>query len=476
MEPLTLLVKLSKELDARQTAVTAAENWYTGNHPIPQAPPNTAAATLSEARTAFTNQAKLAITNFIPPVVDVPNAALALEGFRFGGSQVSTDVEAQVIWQRNHMDADHQRADLGALITGQAFALVWPDPDTRLASITVEHPSQCIVMYEAGSRRRRLAGLKQWVDEDGYMVATLYTQTHIYKFRSARPRDSRLVIAGQMSNWSPREVPGEAWPLPNPYGVVPLVEIRANTPLLTSIYGGGVSEFAKQLTPQKRINQTNMLLLTTMENQSFRQRWATDWDVPLGVDGKPDRDLMLKAAASRLQVFNSTSEDKTPKVGEFAQADFRPFIDVVGMFVKEIATTSGTPPYAFLLGDMINVAADSLARIEGIQTRKVKAHAREFGEAWLEVLQLGFLMEGNPKAVDPTASVVWGEFEERTATEQANLAQIARGLGAPLEAVFAMLPGINQVEAKRWVTQGIADQLRTAAVTPEPVPVPVDGP
>lgn len=475
IDPLQLLAKLSEALNRRQTCVQESEDWYCGNHPIPAAPPNTAAATLPDARAAFLAQSRLAITNFLPTVADVPNAALSIEGFRFGGSTISTDVEAQAIWQRNHMDADHGRADLGAFVTGQAFALVWLDSDGK-ASITVEHASQCIVMYAAGSRRTRLAGLKRWVDDDGYQVATLYTADWIYKFRSARQADSPLYIAGQMSEWTQREVPGETWPLRNPHGVVPLVEIRVNTPLLTSQFGGGVSEFEKQITPQKRINQTNMLLLTTMENQSFRQRWATDWDPPLNVDGSPDRTAILKASAARMAVFNSTQEGKSPSVGEFAQADFRPFIDVVGMFVKEIATTSGTPPYAFLLGDMINVAADSLARIEGIQTRKVKAHARELGEAWLEVLQLAFKMEGNPKATDPTAAVVWGEFEERTATEQANLAQIARGLGAPLEAVFAMLPGIDQTEAQRWVREAIADEMRAAAVAPAvqipPAPAP----
>lgn len=471
-DALALVKELCKHLDARSTAVCEADDWYEGRHPIPEPPVNTLASVDAEARRAFQEMAANGVTNLLPPIVDVQADGLNVEAFRFGASSISSDVEAQAVWQRNHMDADHGLLIHDALRTGQGMALVWPGPDGK-AQITVEDPAQTIVAYEAGSRRMRRAALKRWTDGE-YTYATLYTPTEIWKFRSENKASELLDMHGRRfgadGSWIPREVPGETWPLNSPWGIVPVVEVRANQRSKACMYGGGSPEFAKQITPQKRMNAATMLLLTTMDAQSFRQRWATGWDYPKNDDGSADRETMIRMAASRVASFTPL-EGENVQVGEFAQADFRPFVDIQAMWVKEMAATSGTPPYAFLLGDMINVASDSLARIEGLKVSKMRAHALELGEALLEILSLAFRIEGNPKANDVTAQVVWREFEERTATEQANLAVLAKSLGAPLEAVFAMFPGVSQIEAKRWVTEAIADSLRDAVVNP-PVTTP----
>lgn len=473
IDPKLLLHQLSLELDKRAKAVKAATDWYEGAHPIPDPPPNTAAATDREARAAFVAMSRLAITNFLPPVVDVPASKLHVEGFRFSESPTSTDVDAWTIWTRNHLDGDWGLVRDAALQTGQGFVLVWTDRDGR-AEITVEDPAQTIVAYEPGSRRRRLAGLKRWVDQDGRTLATLYTPTAVYKYQS-RGSTSGLIVPHSTGpdSWVPREVAVEAWPLPNPFGEVTLVETRANSPLKAALYGGGRPEFTKQLNEQRRINQTVMNMLVTMDYQAFRQRWVTGWDYPTLPDGSPDRAAIHKASAARLWTFQPGDVGDEPiKVGEFSQADFRPFIDATLMWVKVMASTSGTPPYAFLLGDMINVAADSLARIEGIQTAKVRNHARTLGADAAEVIRLALKVENNPKANDPAIRTVWGEFEERTATEQANLAVQAKALGAPDDVVFAMLPGVDQAEARRWVEQARAARLVDDALAPDTDPEP----
>lgn len=471
MDPLATLLKLSDALDVRAKEVAEAEAWYSGAHPIPDPPANTAAASDAESKLAFQKMARLAVTNFLPAVVDVPAARLNNEGFHFSQSPASTDVEAWDIWRRNFLDGDSDLTQHAALRTGSAPVIVWADANGK-AEITVEDPAQVIVAYESGSRRKRSAALKRWMNDDGYTYATLYTPTGIYKYQStsiattlylpgnvARPAHGRLA-------WEERIVPGESWPLPNPTGVVPVIEVRANPTLAAAPYGGGVPEFAGQVNDQRKINQTVMGMLVTMENQAFRQRWATDWDYPLDTDGRPDKAAMLKASASRLMVFNNEEGDRTPNVGEFGQADFRPFLDAIEFWVNTISTGSGTPPYAFTLGNMMNVAADMMARIEGIQSDKLKVHSRSFGGAWSEVMRLALRIEGNAKADDPSITVVWGEFDRRTATEQANLAVLANSLGAPKEAVFAMFPGVDQAEAKRWKTEGLADGLRVAALAP----------
>lgn len=478
MNPLDELVRLSTALDVRAREVREWEAWYDGDHPIPEPPPNTAAAVAGEARQAFETMARLAVTNFIPPTVNTPASKARVEGFRFSESPNTTDADAWAIWSRNHMVGDWPLATEAAFKSGAGYALVWVDNDNR-ASITVEDPEQTIVAYEAGTRRRRRSALKRWVDEDGYVCATLYTAAAVYKWRSTQRVHSELIIPGlegaattySSGVWQRREVPGEPWPLPNPFGEVPMVEARWKVPLKSErlLFGGGPSIFAGVLNEQRKINQSVMLLLTTMENQSFRQRWATDWDYPTNDDGSPDRDAMIRASAARLMVFNGMEEGSQPRVGEFAQADFRPFRDILEMWAMTMATTTALPPYAFLVGHMDNVSDDLVARIEAVHLGNMETYADSLGQASSDITRLALKIEGNAKAKDPVITTVWGEFERRTATEQADMALKAKEIGAPKAAYYAMFPGVDQSEALRWEKAELTDQMRSAAVGAEPV-------
>ena len=461
-EVLLLVERLSRALDLRAMAVAQAIAWYEGDHPIPEPPPNTHPATDIEARAAFDKMSRLGITNFLAPVVDVPASKLTLEGVQFSSDASRTNSEAGWrIFRRNHLVSDGRLANFTAVQTGQSAGIVWADSD-GLAEITVEDPSQVIVAYFPGSRRRRAAALKRWLDDDGYTNCTLYLPNWVYKFISAQKSDSQLILAptAELAAWLPRQPEGDnQWPLKNPLGEVNVVELRANALLKPLPFGGGAPQFIGQINDQRKINQTVLNMLITMEHQSFRQRWVVGWEAPKDADGKPDRAKMHQAAASLLWTF---ADEKT-KVGEFSQADFSPFMKAIDTWVKVIASTSGTPPYAFLLGEMINVAADALARIEGIQANNRRVLQTDLGDGWLELNRLALKVESNPLANDPMATIVWPEAEERTATEQANLAQIMDGLGAPKEAVFAALPGVTQETAIKWARLAQARQLLEAA-------------
>lgn len=469
--PLWWLDRLGAALDDRQKSVKESRDWRNGDHPIPPPPPNTLAAYDAEARAAFDRMSRLSVTNFLGSVVEVKARKLRVEGFRFSEGDNTADTEPWRIWHDNDLEADCDLLVDAALETGQAFGLVWINEQTDRAEITLEDPSQAIVAYAPGTRRRRAAGLKRWIDDSGYQFATLYLPDEIYKFRSTRvhdtsaseyePSPSTLILPSGMSAWQPRRVEGEAWPLVNVLGRVPLVEVTANGPLMRPTFGGGQPEFAGQIVDQKRINQTVLDMLITMEHQAFRQRWVIGWKPPIDKKtGEVDRQATLRAGAAALMIFG----DDNAKVGEFSQADFRPFMDAVERDVKKIASTSGTPPYAFLLGDMINVAADSLARIEGQLTDMILGHQRQFGGDIKEIMHLALAVEGHPRADDPALKVDWAEPAQPTMSEQTEVAKALAELGAPLSAVFAAMPGVDRQEAARWVRQARAAAMLSGIV------------
>ena len=460
MDPLTWLEVLTEALDKRRDEVVANRDWYEGRHPIPAPPANTAAATDREARMAFEVMAQLAITNFMPPIVDHPASRLRVEGFRFSESPTSTDADLWQMWRRNHLPADSKVWISDTLAAGEGFLMVWPGPDGRV-EITIEDAANTIVAYEAGSRHRRIAALKRWVDDDGHTRANVYLRDGIYKYRSQRPADTKLVLPrapGFKESWE--QYQPDVWPVRNPWGVVPIVESRVNAPIQGRRFGGGRPQFHRQITDQKRINRTVMGRLVTEDYQSFRQRWVTGWDFPTLEDGSPDKTAIQRAGAARMFTF----DDPNVKVGEFSQADFTGFLRAVQEDVKVIAATSSTPPYAFLIGDMINVASDALARIEGTALALVADLADQISAPLVEALRLALLMEGDQRAADDGLTVVWGEFEHRTAAEQTQLAEAADRLGAPKEVVYAMLPGVDQTEAARWRRQRAGAQLLESAI------------
>jgi hypothetical protein len=107
------------------------------------------------------------------------------------------------IWQANGMDAASAMAHTEAVKLGEAYWLVEPPANgsSDAPRITVEHPSQVIVACAPGDRRKRLAALKKWVDEDGYVYANVYLPDGIAKYRSARrpgrPEDPVAAAPGR---------------------------------------------------------------------------------------------------------------------------------------------------------------------------------------------------------------------------------------------------------------------------------------
>lgn len=263
LSPEWWLRKLSRDLADRQPRLKRYDDYYEGTHPLGFATP--------KFREAFGGLFKEFADNWCDLVVDAVRERLKVTGFRLG-KDTSGDARAWRIWQANALDAESQIGFTEALIAAEAYMLVWWGEDDTPA-ITVEHPSEVIVAHAAGSRRQRSAALKRWLGDDGHEYATLYLPDALYKFRSRSPRSTGGITPVQ---WEEREVGNEAWPLPNPLGVVPMVPI-VNRPRLLK---PGASEIKKVIPIQDGVNKLVADMLVASEFGAAPQRWATGIDVP----------------------------------------------------------------------------------------------------------------------------------------------------------------------------------------------------
>jgi hypothetical protein len=448
--PTQLRDRLLQVLEHRGRAIVGLERWYDGDHPLP-APPERMTR-YEDAANAFRDLSRMGVTNYLSLVPDAPADRLQVTGFRFGDpANVRNDDDAWRIWQRNHLDADSRLVQHKALSVGNSFALVWPDDDGQ-AEITVEHPGQAIVAYQAGSRRERTAGLKCWVEDDETRRVVLYLPGLVYKWATKAKQ-------APLEPWQPPT--DDTWPIANPFGEVPLVEFRANPDLRPCPYGGGASEFAGVIPIQSRINKTVFDRLVTAEFQAFRQRWAVGWT-------PDDPNQAMQASMRHLLSF----EDTDVKVGEFAQADFTGFIGAVESDVQSMAAITRTPTF-YTLGSISNISGDTLAALQAGLVAKCEAHRDNFSEDWEEVLRLGLRAEGNQRADDESSMVVWRPIENVTWAEIADAAMKLATIGVPREALWSMLKDVTPQDIERWKTMQAAE---LPATVPQPVPGAQPGP
>lgn len=436
--------RLLEELAKRATDVQTLERYYAGDHPLPRPPDKM--QHYREAANAFGTLSKMGATNYVKLVADAPAERLRVTGFRFGEIEnLDADPVAWRIWQRNHLDADSGTGQHKAIVTGQSFVLVWPTDG--LAEVTIEHPAQAIVAYAPGSYRRRAAGLKCWVDDENMRRVVLYLPDKVYKWSLAVPDGNEPIVedSAEYARWQPTT--DETWPIVNPLGVVPLIEFRANPDLIPSPFGGGQGEFATVLSIQDRINKTIFDRLVTAEFQAFRQRWAVGWT-------PDDPNHGIQASMSHLMSF----ENENVTVGEFAQADFRGFIDAVESDVQAMAAITRTPSF-YTLGSISNISGDALTALQSGLIAKTEAHRDNFGESWEEVLRLALQAEGDARASDESSTVLWRDIEHRTWAERADAILKLSAVGVPREALWAMLPNVTPQDIERWRVMAAEEAL-----------------
>lgn len=431
------LVHLYRRLIARSASVQRFENYYDGNHEL--------SFSSQEYRKEFSKMLRGVSDNWMALVVDAVEERMHVEGFRMTEEPAGDD-DAWRIWQENCLDADSEMLHSTALQTGAAYAMVWFGEDAR-PEITVEHPSQTIVAYEAGTQRKRVAALKTWIDEwTGDVRANVYLPDGIYKYQSRRAitldeyqtrtgRDRRLDVLGAM--WMP--APSTEVEVDNPLGVVPVVEFRNRPRML----GDGRSEIADVLSVQDQINKLVCDMMVASEFYGFRQRWATGVEIPMDpVSGQPLQDLPL--ALDRMW----HSSDPNAKFGEFGETNLQNYVGAIENRVRSLMGRTRTPWY-YVPSNQAPPSGEALKTVETGLVAKCRSRQRHYGESWEEVMRLAFAVLDDPRADARMAETVWSDpesYSEGVRTDSL-LKQLA--MGVPVRVLWERA-GYSQTEIERF--------------------------
>lgn len=425
-EPLTpewWLLRLLHRLEARTPRLREWERYFEGQQPL--------AFASAKFEEAFGSRFPAFTSNFCSLIVEGAAERLEVQGFRFANAAGDEDVWR--IWQDNDLDGGSQLAHVEALIKGTSYVLVEPQTGGS-PLITVEDALECIVDADPRSRQRRRAGLKRWVDDYGQLVVVVYLPDGVYKYRTSKRWGAEYqrwdwgqpalepgeFTEGSLTLWShagfvPYQAPDdEAWPLPNPLGVVPLIELP-NRPRLRK---GGQSDIAPVMSNQDAINKYRCDALIASEFAAFPQRYLLNYEPEVDEDTGRAKEP-FRAAIDRLWTVPPPDPElgpgaPSPSFGQFAAADLTPYSTMIGLEVGHMSSISRLP-YHYLLSTPTSVppSGESLKSSEAGLEHKTARAKLFLGEGWEEVMRTALLAQRDPRASQRDAETIWHDSETR---------------------------------------------------------------
>jgi hypothetical protein len=427
------LARLCTELDKRARTHTVLNRYYEGSCPLPDA------IVRSQLTKAYRLLMPVAEAPWGSLIVDSTQDRLEVSGIDSGEKAVDDVVWG--IWQDNQMDAESKIAHNATLVDGRSFALVWREQGDETPEISLDNAATMIVQYREGSRRHRVAALRRWIDEDDIPHATLYRRDAIFKFKG--PKES----SGQAgTRWEPRVVGGEEWPLPNPWNVVPVVELAVNRRLKPGSFGYARGEYQHCLGLIDRINLLTFLGLVVAFWMGFPLRGVIGEKVLKDDDG--NQIAPFDAQASGVFML----ENKDAKIVEYEAAD-RKNLSVFAE-LDQLSSITKTPRHYFPIeGGMSNLSADAIRASDGSLHAKVTHYKPMLGEGHEEILRLGGLMAKEPVILSPRAELQWMDHESRSMAERADAAIKIGQAGFPWQFVAEKVLNVGQSEIAKIEAQ-----------------------
>jgi hypothetical protein len=297
--------------------------------------------------------------------------------------------------------------------------------------------------------------------DDKLEYATLYERDYVWKFQRDRLMvDNTLNSQAQQAKervapeggWVPREnLPGgEPWPLPNPMGEVPVVEIP-NRPLLAD---DPVSEIQGVMPMQNAINLLWAYLFLAADYASMPARVVLHQGPPkmpiLDSTGKQigEKPVDVKDLQEKRLLYLS-GPDTTIDSWEAAKLDV--FTGVIEQSVGHIAAQTRTPPHYLVSNKgLSNLSGDALEAAEGGLVNKATEFQRDAAPALREVYRLIALAMGDTALAQQArlATIVWKNPGIRSEAQMADALLKKKQMGYPLEYLMEV-DGIDPVDIGR---------------------------
>lgn len=391
--------------------------------------------------------------NWCEPVVSAEAERLQINGVEVrdgDGKGSRTDSTAAWLWNQwetNDIEAGSAQGITTTLVAKRSHILVWDDGmNEGNPMATWEHPGNVIVQKDPANRNNVLRALKTWQDDDK-IYATLYEKDWIYKYEKPRNQTSlHLPESVKLEmDWAARSMSGvEPNVIPNPLGVVPVVEI----PNRPNLRGVPRSELTNVIPLQDAVNVLWAYLMSAADYASMPARVLLNSTPPmraiLDENGKKIAEkpvTMQELNQARMAVFHATGADKDARIDQWDPAQLSPFTDVIEIAVAHIAAQTRTPPhYLVSTKGLSNLAADALKAAETGLVKKAQDCARYITPEIRRANVLMAMVNGDRRMIEAAkrSRPTWENPEMRSDAQLADAQTKKRSIGMPMRYILEM--------------------------------------
>lgn len=369
--------------------------YYDGNHPSLYSSAKMAAA-LAAINVHFSE-------NWCATVVDVLMDRLNLVGFSApGDAQAALDD----LWGRERLGIESDEVDADVPITGESYAIIWPEADTGRVRVFHNDPRICHVFYDARDPRAKYMAAKWWVaDEDGKRRLTLYYPDRFEHYAS---RGSSQDVASEKAFVLEDE---EA----NATGTVPVFHWRTRT-------RNPQGELQTALPVQRAINRLVDDMMAASEYGAFKQRWAITTADPEDFRAAPNTTVVIPP---------SDKDEQSASVGQFESSDLKNFGDEIDRLAGHLAAITRTPRSVFF-DQGAGISGDALIAMESQLAMKARRYQERLAVTWQEAASFALSLMG--KAVEPQdIAVLWDEARTVQPLAEAQALTQLVSAGVPLK-------------------------------------------
>lgn len=359
--------------------------------------------------------------NFSKTVVDAVLNRLEID--QIETDSANADEYFAELLEQPDIKLDINEIHRNALIYGDAYAIVWPDENGKLA-IDYNSPLTTVIVYDQENPRKKLYAAKMWqyaTYDEKKIKLNLYYPNRIEKYEGygeieniGTPNGANFVLLETITN---------------PWGEVPVFHFRTHKPY-------GRPEHADAFGPQDAINKLVNTHMLTVDYQGAPQRYAlsnggSTAEIDDFSEGETARENLaaLKNGPGELWYLQGVAQ-----VGQFPAADPKTFTEPVIEFVNQMAAITATPTHYFLRGSYIP-SGQALRVAEAPLTKKVMNRQMAFQSTWKDLFLFMLRIEGITASID----IDWAIAETVDVVDQWDVAVRKKSIGMPLEQILLEL-------------------------------------
>ena len=411
--------------------------------------------------------------NWCGVVADALIDRLKVIGISIGEGEEGDDETANEIWRilgRNNFDEQQLELFEAAVVEGKGYVVVWPD-ENLTARVDWLPPQVIRIRYADDDERVPVLAVHRWVTPAGEVWVNVYTPESLFKYKQAMKStrkhtgtkqdiipDSAVLGALQV-----REVEGEEWPLPNPLGIVPVVELRnkrgselkgviPQQDALNYLVGSALISTGFSAIPQRVMHTA-----ARAPQDGWQNVPGQVWRVPPTVDGEG---RMIHGS-----------------IDEFSAADLSGFRGIIDMMLQHLALSSKTPVRYFFQSDRGGrgdaPSGESLKVEDGPLNSKTEDRQMRFGNSLATVAKMvkmcmdlggregGYEYEDLYTILD-NVEVVWQAAESHYRLAVLQEAVLMTKLGIPAKYIWRTL-GLTPAEYARLLKMAEEDKAEKEA-------------